>query len=345
MSNYFQPDINGQTATTLRDLVGGGTAMQYISEQNDMRRRMNPINEGLSLADLDRVTQANDQSRSINPLEVQIKAAAARDANSKDAKYYQSMRLGDMGKAEKEAADGKLATATVDTNIGATNSANKLKQIQNLGHQVTNMAAYVGSLDPNEVDPHTGRNARQEALTQIIGNDPQLSKSPLLQKLMTLPPAKLQEALTMIGTGLRNTDPALLNAQQIHASDNISSEKIAAGNNAATRYAADANKKEAGEAFKREWIKADDAKKASWLRQLVMHATGPTVDTPLGPISVMAAQKEAQRLEQQVTKNKAAGALVGDERTRQIINMPRSSSGESSEQPARTWNPNTRRWE
>lgn len=259
----FQPDINHQTAATLGDLIGGGTAMQYISEQNDMRRQMNPINKGLSLADLDRMQQANEQSRIINPFEADIKRGEARQANSKNDAYYQGINRGALADARSKGVKADIDEATKGTSIQTTNSENKLKAVQNFGKEVANVASYIGTLPLEE---------RTIALTEIAGQHPEIAKSPVFQQLMKLPPDKLQPVLAQISERMIAATPELFNARQIHRETNASHEKVAGIQASASRYATDARKKDEGAAFARDWLKADDFKKAGYLDQAIQSA-------------------------------------------------------------------------
>ena len=231
----FQPDINHQTAQSLFDLVGPGSAGQYIGEQGMMRRLMNPVNAEMSLADLDKIQQANDQSRVINPLEADIKRGEARQANSRDDAYYKGVNSGVLAEARSKGVKADIDEATKGTSIQATNSDNKLKAIQNLGKEVSNVASYIGTLPVQE---------RTVALSQIAGQHPEIAQSPVFQQLMKLPPEKLQPVLAQISERMIAATPELFNARQIHAETNASHERVANTQAAATRYSADARKKD-----------------------------------------------------------------------------------------------------
>lgn len=321
----FQPEINAATAQSLRDIVGGGTAMQYISEQNDMRRRMNPINENLSLADLEKATLANAQSRLTNPLDVQIKGAAAREANSKGDDYFNTVNSGVM-------SDARSKVATEKSGIALKNTENSAKQRQILGDELIKRAAWMA-----EAVPPAEYSAALQQFAQAI---PGMTERPEFQALIKQPPDKILAFMQKMGDTLRAGDPALRNAAEIHREDNISKEKVAAGNNSATRYSADAaaaaKKKDVVQEARTLYMKGQP-QGALILSDLAREA---------GDMRAAADwEKKAKDLAARIRGDKAAGALVGDDRTRQIMNMPRNSDGDSSGQPVRTWNPNTRRWE
>jgi hypothetical protein len=209
----FQPDINAQTAQTLRDIVGGGTATQYISEQDDMRRRMNPINENLSLADLEKANLANAQSRLTNPLDVQIKGAAAREANSKGDDYFNTVNSGVM-------SDARSKVATEKSGIALKNTENTAKQRQILGDELVKRAAWMA-----EAIPPAEYSAALQQFAQAI---PGMTERPEFQALIKQPPDKILAFMQKMGDTLRAGDPALRNAAEIHR-----------GTNDATRYTAD----------------------------------------------------------------------------------------------------------
>ncbi len=232
----FNPEINANVAQSLRDIVGGGTATQYISEQNDMRRRMNPINENLSLADLERMNLANEQSRVMNPLEATIKGSQAREAAGKDDAYFRGMRQGDLDRARKTGLEADIMAGTKDTTISNTNAKNQAEQRAMLGKEITERAAWMASsLPPSEYVP---------ALTQFASKIPGMTESPQFQALIKQPPEKILQFMQKMGDTLRAADPALRNADRISAEDNVSKEKIAGIQAGATRYAADARRKD-----------------------------------------------------------------------------------------------------
>jgi hypothetical protein len=232
----FNPEINAGVAQSLRDIVGGGTATQYISEQNDMRRRMNPINESLSLADLERVNLANEQSRVTNPLEATIKGSQAREAAGKDDVYFKGMREGQLADARLKGTEADIAGATKDSTIAHTNAKLSNEQRAMFNKEIKDIAIWISeSVDPKDYP---------EALTQFASKIPGVVENPMFQMMLKKDPTKILEFMKNIGDKGRAADPQLRNADRISAEDNITKEKVANIQAGATRYAADARKKD-----------------------------------------------------------------------------------------------------
>jgi len=298
----FQPDINAQTATSLRDIVGGGTAMQYISEQNDMRRRMNPINENLSLADLEKAQLANAQSRVINPLEAQVKGAQAREANSKDDPYFQQIRQGEL-------SDVRTKLGTEKSGIALKNTKNEVEQRQMLGDEITKIAAWMAeSVPPNEYGA---------ALQQFAAKIPGMDKRPEFQALLRQNPEKILAFMQKMGDTLRAANPALRNAAEISREDNVSREKVGAGHDAATRFAAEtsaaAKKKDSVTELQNALAKGNYTA-GEMLAQIYREAGMPKEADFYA--------KQAKIIKDQQIAKAQAGATVGDNTKREIMGMP-----------------------
>jgi len=321
----FQPEINAPVAQTLRDIVGGGTAMQYISEQNDMRRRMNPINENLSLADLEKATLANAQSRLTNPLDVQIKGAAAREANSKGDDYFNTVNSGVM-------SDARTKVETEKSGIRLKNTKNEAEQRQILGDELKSRAIWMAQyVEPRKYG---------EALTQFAQAIPGMTERPEFQALVKQDPQKILQFMMKMGDIERAGNPALRNAAEISREDNISREKVAAGNNSATRYSADAaaaaKKKDVVQEARTLYMKGQP-QGALILSDLAREAGDMR--------SAADWEKKAKDLAARIRGDKAAGALVGDQRAREIFNgglQPQGSFGGGT--GAKVWDAATGTW-
>ena len=279
----FQPKIDPQVAQTLRDIEGGGSAVAYMSELRDAERGMLPINRDLSLADLERMNLANEQSRVMNPLEATIKGAAAREAAGKDEAYFSGIRGGQLADAKLKGTQADIAGATKDTTIAHTNAKNQAEQRAMLGKEITERAAWMASsLPPSEYVP---------ALTQFASKIPGMTESPQFQALIKQPPEKILQFMQKMGDTLRAADPALRNADRISAEDNITKERVANIGASATRYAADARKKdadaemisklmvdagrgnaEAAEMLARYYAQADNPEAAKYYKDLAIKA-------------------------------------------------------------------------
>lgn len=321
----FQPEISAPVAQTLRDIVGGGTAMQYISEQNDMRRRMNPINEGLSLADLDKATLANDQSRRMDPLDVQVKEAAAREANSRGSDYFDIINKGQM-------SDARTKTATEKSGIALKNTENQSKQQELIRNEIKSRAIWMAqNVEPAKYG---------EALTQFASEIPGMTERPEFQALVKQDPQKILKFMMKMGDIERAGNPALRNAAEISREDNISREKVAAGNNSATRYSADAaaaaKKKDVVQEARTLYMKGQP-QGALILSDLAREAGDMR--------SAADWEKKAKDLAARIRGDKAAGALVGDQRAREIFNgglQPQGSFGGGT--GAKVWDAATGTW-
>lgn len=307
--------------------MGGGSAAEYAGLQNMAREEMNPINRDLSLADLERTRLSNEGltiknafDRQMNPMLLDIKGADVREANSKDDAHFRSQRLRDRAISRQDVVKADIAEGTKDSTIASDNMTNQGKVITGMGQLMSNLVAQIGDLPDAAQRQIIGQTMSQ------YGFDKHPQFAGAWNQLLNMPPAQRLMMMQNFAERAMNFDPKMLQTSQENQLERESRERVAAGNNAASRYSADAHVRAAGmrqkdeaEAFKREWIKASDEKKANWLRQLIMTATGPTVETPLGPVSVMEAQKEAKRLEAEIVKRRAAGAMVNDQFRREII--------------------------
>lgn len=281
----FNPEVNGTTLQNLYDIMGAGSAGEYAGSQRFMQNEMNGINKNLSLADLDKITIENDHNRVMNPMLQQVQGSAARKANLQDNTYWNGMLQGDLADARKKASDADYRGLEVDTkrrtldsDVAKTNSANQTAVIQDMGKNMLNVIAYAGTIaDPVQ---------RQEAMRQLIthhGWDKNPSTAPVWDRLVNHP--------DMLGEGanlakrLMEFDPQHLSKIADQTLKNKGTLDVANVQAAATRYSADARKTDTNNMFAKEWMKLDDAKKASVIDTLVAEAEAlnqPVVEFPNG---------------------------------------------------------------
>jgi len=338
----FTPSVNAQTATTLADLMGQGSAGAYMGQQMLEERAMNEINQNLSLADLDKITLANDHNRIMNPMLQQVQRAEVRNADSKTPEYFTGMRQGELGTARSNVAKAKLDEGTLDTNIAAKNLGNQTQMFKDMGSNMLNAVAYVGQLPPGE---------QREAMKQLITSQgwdknpasreiwDRLLQSPdmlmhaqnVAERLMDFDPAHLSR----MATGKQTADSNEL----IHSRSDASRERVAAGNNNATIEAARLRQKgmnddqlkfkleeslgkgnyAAGEMLAKKYAEEGDMQSAEYYRKL-----------------------SAAIKQQQIDKARAS-SLVGDDRLRGLLNMPREDNTNTPGTP-RTYDPATKTW-
>jgi len=245
----FDPRIDQAGAQSLADLMGGGSAAQYLGGQQAMIEQMNPINQSLSLADLDKVTIANDHQRTMNPMLQQVQRSLVREADSKTPEYFTEMRQGELGDARTKIAQAKLKEGTLDTDISAGNSKNQTQMIQDVGKNMLNMLTYVGGLQG-------GPEVQREAMSQLItshGLDRNPATRAIWDRLLNSPDMLRQGQ--NLATQMMNMSPDHLSKMAVDAQGNASKEKIGAANNATqlaiARERTAAAKKEADAAWKK----------------------------------------------------------------------------------------------
>ena len=346
MAGMFDPQINSTTAQSLFDIMGPGSAGQYLGSQQMMQEQMNDVNQNLSLADLDKIQLSNQHDRTMNPMKEQVQRSLVREADSKTPEYFTGMRQGELGTARSLVAKAKLDEDTLAGNISAKNSSNSTAIIQDMGKNMLNMLTYVGGLPGGPAE-------QRKAMQQLIashGFDKDPASHAIWNQLLNSPDMVKQG--TDLATRMMNLNPQYLAELTKGREHNQTLKEVGAGHDSATRYAADAKKRSDDaekEKFKREWMKASDERKANWLRQLAMTSSDGMVETPLGTVPVGAALTEAKRLEDQVIKAKQAAAKLGDDRTRTLINMPPAGTpngnGTGGEVAApKTYDPATKTW-
>lgn len=327
----FDPRIDQQGAQSLADLMGGGSAAQYLGGQQAMIEQMNPINRDLSLADLDKITLANQHDRTMNPMKEQVQRGLVREADSKTPEYFAGMRLGELGTARSQVAKAKLDEGTLGTNISAKNSANQTQMINDTGKQMLDMLSYVGSLSG-------GPAVQREALSQLItshGLDRNPATKAIWAKLLDSPDMLKQGQ--NLATQMMNLNPDALAKLTVGREHNASAEKIAAGNNAATRYSADQRGKDYEKEMELQKLKQKLEQRVMELTQ--KEATG--IATP---------QEKAERemLVRYATELRAAGAQVGVNFKDRLIyggQAPNGNGTGGNVAPPKKWNSSTGAWE
>lgn len=309
----FTPNVNGQTAQTLFDLVGPGTAGQYIGQQRMEEQAMNPINRNLSLAELAKAEELNRHNSVMNPYLEDVGAAQSRDALSKTPEFFQSQRRGQMADDRSKLVKAGFDEATAQSKIKTQLSDDQIKQTQNFASELMNVGAFINSV-PDEIDPVTKRNRRQDALSQLA-TSAGLDKNPLFSKFMQVPTAQMPQFLDSIAKRLMETNPQLRNQSEIHAASDASRERVAAGNNAATVQAAEINaasrKKDTIAELQKELGK--DNYTAGEILARIYAESGDMVGAKFY-------ETQAKTIKQHQISKAAAGANVQDQRTRDILN-------------------------
>lgn len=306
----FDPQINPQQAQSLADLMGGGTAGAYLGMQGALQQDMNQTNRALSLADLTKINQENELYKAKMPNEMLVSDALGREATSKTAEHFGVVRAGERGQARSLMAKGDLDQATLQSNIDNTLGEHKSKALKRMGEDFTQVATYIGTLPPEAQGP---------AMQEIIASRPwgaNESMASAWQAFGKLPPDQMRAQLIKAGEFLSKSNPEHIMQLIKEREGNTSKEKIAAGNNAAIRYAADARRKDLTMEMAKEWTKAPVDTKAAILQQLVATAlenTDAYVELPDG--TQMETQRALDLVKQysaSILAKKAAGAPKTD---------------------------------
>lgn len=347
----FDPRIDAQGAQSLADLMGGGSAAQYLGGQQAMIEQMNPINRDISLADLDRLSLANDHNRVMNPMLQQVQRAEVRNADSKTPEYFTGMRAGELGTARSNVAKAKLDEGTLEGNINAKNSSNQTQMIQDMGKNMLNVAAYIGSnvSDPTEqkaalaqLISHHGwdKNPATKAIWENLLNSPNMLQeaSGLAKRLMEFNP----DHLSKMAVGKQTADSNEL----IHERSDKRALEVARIQANAQMEAARLRQKNFGE--EQLMFKLEEALGKG------NYAAGERLAQMLEAQGDLATAKHYREIAnsikiQQINKAKA-GAQVPDATRRALIGMPPNSdvpngngTGGAVDTP-KTYDPVTKTW-
>lgn len=344
----FQPEINPQTLSTLADIMGAGSAGEYAGGQRMMQNIMNPVNAEMTLANLDKLTQENDLFRAKMPNEIAVSQALGREANSKTPEYFRMRRTGENAIDRQNVLKADIGEATKESDIANTLDENKQKAIRRMGENMRDMVAYVSVLPPDQ---------QADAMRQLISHHG-FDKHPAMGRAWEsfggmdnkTQLAQMQKAAEF----LMNTDPAKLAALTQHRETNQTNLQIAQGHDAATRYAADARKRDDGAEFKKAWMKANDPQKAGYLESAVQDAmTSGATQIEVGgmTLTLQQAQELAKFYTQRALATRSVGApqvsVPGVDRTNPVGSAMGSlypGSPLGTNQPAKTWDPATKTW-
>jgi hypothetical protein len=301
----FQPGVNAQTAQTLADLMGQGSAGAYMGQQLLEEQAMNPINQQLSLADLDKIQQENAHTRVMNPLIQTVKGSEARKASLQTPEYWTKMLSGDTADADRKVLDLDIARQTKDSKIAQTNSDAHHKIIQNMGADMRNIGLYVSSLPPEEQGPAIRELVKHHGWDKIPGS------AQSWEALAGMDPESRIKNLNYVAQQLGQMTPEYIKTIADQELKNTGSLDVANVQASATRYAADARRRDESKAFNTAWMKLGDAQKASTLEMMVeqARATGQT-EVELGDhtITLQQAMDLAKKYTQRALELKAASA-------------------------------------
>lgn len=233
----FNPQL--PDAATLQNIYDNMGAVPYgnrVASGLASMERMQPINEKIGMEQLYADQELNRHNRTTNPLLEDVAAANARQARGKDDAYFSAERAGAMGGFKKNEVEGRIAQNTEKAETNSKNAKFSLEQRQATGKELLNRLSFVAQL-PNEA-------SKKEALAQFASEMPELMKSPQMAQIMKLPSSQIMKFAQSVAQNLMNTDPALLEKLTVGREHNATLEKVGAGHDAASRYAADARKKD-----------------------------------------------------------------------------------------------------
>lgn len=341
----FDPQINAQTAQSLADLMGGGSAAQYMGMQQAMQQEMNPINRDISLADLERTNLGNEGlsiknmfDRQMNPMLLQIKEADVREAASKTPEHFQVMRNKDKAGLKELELKNRKTAGTLDTDIAAGNSKNQVQMIKDMGSMISNTIAQIGGLPPD---------AQRQALLQTMsqyGFDKNPRTAAMWEQFVKMDPNQLITYAVNFAESVKDFNPehlAALEKQREQDDAAMARTRVSAN---ATLGAASMRKKDIESEM-------ELARMKQRLENRIMELTQKQAMRQASP----AEQEELKQLTQYALSLRSLGTpqidVPGIERTNPVDDamrglFPNSTqrSGPTSNTPKK-WNPTTGKWE
>lgn len=243
LNNYFSPqapDTGFKPGGFLGGMLYADQYARYkdMASLQDMMAKMSAQTQGEELYMGAPMRQAERDSKTAK---FGVDAMVSNEAMQTPG-YASTMVGGTMGDAQTRQAKGRKDMATVGSEIDATNISNVVKGLEQTGRMLE-MAM--------STNPLMGQMEYKAFLEKV---------PPALRQ--QFPPQytpQVPQILSQLANTIKNS-PEHRRATEIHSMDNASRERIASGNNAATRYAADQRAAQSGSRIKTLMQQAEAAK-------------------------------------------------------------------------------------